>query len=920
MKSGKKWLSLVLAGMLLAQAAVLPVAQAAESPSSAQQYAQQVAYQTEAEGIVLLKNENNCLPLDGQKVNVFGVASVNAFYGGGGSGMIDSSNVTDFYTALEQAGISYNTELKSAYDQWDRKHPLNVEELLNAQDIFSLGTRLLFGGATRVEMPVDRLSDTLKENAEAFSDTAIFFYGRGGSEGSDMAEKDLQMTEDERALLDYVAQAYEHVIVVFNVANMPEMGWLEEYDSIEAALFVGLPGVAGMQAVADVLSGKVNPSGRLADTIAYRVADHPSSANFGDYTYSGTSNKYIEYQESIYIGYRYFETFAQDQVQYPFGYGLSYTDFQWDVCSITSDGDTVQAVVQVTNCGQRAGKDVVQVYFSAPYQTGGLEKSAIALAAYAKTKLLAPGESQTVTLTYDFDDMASYDEKKEQAWVLDAGDYIVSVRRNVRESVAEEHFTLEEPVIRRYDDATGAQIQNLFSDVAGGITYFSRSDPEGTYPQGPMTQMTDAIRNADEEPAPKTEGTVPTTGAVYDTGVITLRDVYEDESLWNAFLDQLTVDEMIELVGNCGYQSPAIERLGIPATVDNDGPASIKGKNGFFASESSLAFPTETIIACTFNDALAQEMGSAVGKCAAELGTHVWYAPAANLHRNPMGGRNFEYYSEDPLLSGKMAAAVIRGAQSENLVVTLKHFALNDQETNRYGVFTWCNEQAMRELYLKPFEIAVKEADASGMMSGLNRIGTDWCGGSYALLTQLLREEWGFEGIVVTDFYLNFTGKGYMNPNLAVYAGNDELLCMLWSVRKIVLEPSMKQAYERDPIGYGEALRRCAKNICMVKMRTNAFLEADSDITEPSQPVTEAPEQTGQAPSETVTQPNGQDGGQAVEPSTEMPEASEPGSTEAENPLTGDARSLLLLAVPASALAVLVLARPIRRRKARGDR
>ena len=822
MKTGKKLFSLVLAGALFLQVG-LPAAQAAGEQSQAQQYAQQIAYQTEAEGIVLLKNKNNCLPLEGKQVNVFGAASVKPYYGGGGSGQIDSSDVTDFYTALEQAGVAYNTELKSAYTRWSQMHSLNLKEILGAKDFFSFGTKLLFGSVAKVEMPVNRMTAKVKRNAKKYSDTAIFYYGRSGSEGADLTEENLRLTKEERAVLDYVTREYRHVIVVFNVANMPEMGWLEEYDTIDAALMIGIPGTVGMQAVADVLAGKVNPSGRLTDTIAYQVEDHPSSANFGNYRYPGTLKTYIEYQESIYVGYRYFETFAPEKVQYPFGYGLSYTDFRWDVHSISTDGETVKAEVQVTNCGQRAGKDVVQVYFSAPYQKGGLEKSAICLAGYAKTELLAPGASQTVTVQFDFSDMASYGEK-EQAWVLEAGDYTVSVRRNVRQSVAEEQLPLAERKVLRYDDKTGAPIQNLFSDVNGEITYFSRSNPEATYPQGPMTKLTDAVRNADTEPAPKTEGTVPTTGAVYETGTITLQDVYRDESLWDAFLDQFTLDEMINLVGDCGYHTRAIDRLGIPATVDNDGPASIKGKNGFFASEESIAFPTETIIACTYNDSLAQQMGVAIGKSAAELGTHVWYAPAANLHRNPLGGRNFEYYSEDPLLSGKMAAAVTRGAQSENVVVTIKHFALNDQETNRFGVFTWCNEQAMRELYLKPFEIAVKEGEAYGIMSSLNRIGAQWCGGSYALLTQLLREEWGFDGMVITDAYMKLTGTGYMNPNLAVYAGNDELLCMVWPLRKLPLVASMKRAYRNDPIGYGEALRKCVKNICVAKMRTNAFL------------------------------------------------------------------------------------------------
>lgn len=604
-----------------------------------------------------------------------------------------------------------------------------------------------------------------------------------------------------------------------------EMGWLDEYESVKAAAMVWIPGEFGMTAVARMLKGTVNPSGRLADTAAYSVSDHPSNECFGDHEYDN-KDKFIEYLEGIYVGYRYFETFAKDKVQYPFGYGLSYTQFEKELVSRSVSGGKITLGVKVTNTGRRSGKDTVQVYYSPPYTPGGIEKSAICLAGYTKTGMLEPGASETVTVTYSINDMASYDYKSAEAWVLEKGDYKIILGENVREHIDSFTYTVPEDVIIKADSATGNGIKNLFADVYSGFPILSRADAAGTYPKPRELTADEKIKKVDKNPEPVTVGEAPVIGAKYDE-VITLQQVYEDETLWDAFLDQLTLDEMAKLVTHSGYQTYGVERLGIPATMDNDGPSCVKGRNGIVYTDCGTAYPCETAIACTFNDELAAEMGRSIGVEARDIGTDIWYAPGVNIHRNPRGGRNFEYFSEDPLLSGKMASAVIGGAQSEGLVVTIKHFALNDQETNRNGVFTWADEQTMREIYLKAFEIPIKETKCGGVMSAFNRLGTVWCGAKSALLKDLLRTEWGFDGFVVSDYSWNFTGAGYMSPVLAVYNGNDTMLTGIWLVNMPSHIAAVKLAYARDPIGFGAALREACKNICKAKMKTKAFLTPD---------------------------------------------------------------------------------------------
>ncbi len=784
----------------------------------------EIANKIESEGVVLLKNEEDVLPLKTKKVNVFGASSCSiAFAGAAGSGAVRSSDAVGFYDALSNAGIEYNKDIYNKYANFT----LTKFDAGFLSYVITVLKQFFGGGQS--EMPINRISQSLFDKAAEYSDTAIIVIGRVGTEMKDLSVETLNLTKEEKQMIEKVCSVFSDVIVVFNISNIMDMSWLEDYDNIKAAMIMWLPGEVATDSVGKILTGEVNPSGKLVDTVSYDIEDHPASENFGNYMYKnivGIPKYFVNYSEGIYVGYRYFETFAPEKVQYPFGYGLSYTEFDWDVKNYKYNSDEITVKVKVENTGDVAGKDVVQIYFSAPYYENGIEKSAIELAAYGKTKLLAPGESDILEISFDIADMASYDAEKEEAWVLDKGEYKIRIAHDIRTFEETFIYNVKEKIVYKTDDNSGNEIRNLFEQAEGDLTYLSRSDAKGTYPASPTNyKAPDEVKNSDKRPDPITEGEAPKTGVKHPDGVITLEDVAKDESLWDAFLDQLTVDEMITLITDCGYETAAIDRLGIPNTSDNDGPSCVKGEGGLLYSESGLAFPVSTVLACTWNDELAEEFGEIIGEEANQLGTHVWYAPGCNIHRSPQGGRNNEYYSEDPLLSGRMSAAVTRGAQSKGLVVTVKHFAANEQETNRQsnGLYTWLSEQSLREIYLEPFEISVKEGNAKGIMSAYNRIGSEWCGGSKALITDLLREEWGFDGFVITDASIDLTGEGYLDPALAVYARNSGILTMLYVVSAPQTILSLKLAYAKDPIGMGRAMRLCVYDICRMKMETNAF-------------------------------------------------------------------------------------------------
>ncbi len=788
----------------------------------------QLAVEIESEAIVLLKNEDNVLPLENKKVNVFGAASVVPLLGGAGSGAIVTHDPVYLYEAFDEAQIEYNTELQALYEKYcaSNEIPKTSNTILNNL------LQLVLAKNTLNELDPDKLTDEVMNNAKAFSDTAIIVIGRTSAENSDLTPEMLRLSDDEKAMVEKVAGTFSEVIVLFNIGNVMEMGFVDEYESIKAAAIMWIPGEFGMRAVGQMLKGDINPSGRLADTVAYSIYDYPSTENFGSYSYDNGEH-YVEYQEGIYVGYRYFETFAKEKVQYPFGYGLSYTSFEKELVSYSTDNGKITAEVKVTNTGDRAGKDTVQLYYSAPYY-GTIEKSVINLGGFAKTKLLTPSESETVTIEFDIDSMASYDMNAE-CWVLEKGDYTIILGENVREHIDSFTYTLEEDSVIKNDNVTGTEIKNLFDDAYNGFTVLSRKDAVSTYPQARTLVATDKVKNPDEHPDPVKEGTAPKMGVTYDETIM-LQDVYENPELMDKFLDQLTLDEMTHLVTHSGYMTYGIDRLGVPKTWDNDGPSCVKGTHGITYSDCGTAYPCETAIACTWNKDLAYRMGDSVGQEARSIGTDIWYAPGVNIHRNPMGGRNFEYFSEDPVISGVMATEIINGAWNQGLVTTIKHFALNDQETNRTGVFTWADEQTLREIYLKAFEIPVKNSECHGVMSAYNRVGTDWAGACSELLVDLLRTEWGYDGYVISDYSNNFIGRGYMDPALAVYNGNDTILSGVWFLNMTSHISLVKATYNADPVGFGTALREACRNVLEAKMKTRAFLEpgnpaADAELT-----------------------------------------------------------------------------------------
>lgn len=787
----------------------------------ARENGEKIAAEISDEGIVLLQNDDAFLPLQDRSLNVFGLAAHNIRYGGGGSGTADQSRAVNLFQGLSNSGIQYNEELFNFYET----HPDNPSNNASTGLMQVIGSRLKMGNETD-EPAIDYLTDDMIAQAKQFSNNALIVLGSEGVEALDFSHEDLQLTKNKHDLLKRVCENFDNVIIIVNAGNVIELGFLEEYDSIKAAIWIGTPGPYGCNSLGKVLTGEVNPSGRLTDTYAYNVGSAPASVNFGDFPYSNIDGMaFTNYNEGIYVGYRYYETYYMDDeagynkaVQFPFGYGLSYTEFEWEVADSQFDGETIRVDINVTNTGDVPGKDVVQVYYSAPYSPGGIEKSAVELGGYAKTSLLQPGQSEVVTVEFSTRDMASYDMHTNQAYVLDAGEYDIRISRNVHEVVESVPYEIEEGVIYKTDDVTGTDIQNQFDYADGDLTYLSRNDWNGTYPdnsnlsyEAPQS-VVDSYNNF-RNPA-KDEGEAPITGADNGIKLEDLKGLPHDDPKWQLFLDQFTVEEMKDLVLTGAYGTVPIDRLGIPKMVNLDGPAGI---NSFFSALTAASYPTEVVIAATWNDELAYKMGEAIGREANAYGVQGWYAPGMNIHRTPQGGRNFEYFSEDPLLSGKVSAAITRGAQSHDIIVFMKHFAMNDQETNaRSGVFIWSNEQAIREIYLRPFEITVKEGKVTGAMSSFAHIGYKWSGANAELLINVLRHEWGFNGLVVTDA----VQAKFMDVNLAMRYGNDLMLDPIPTVNKRYF----KKFYKADPVGVTKALRECTHNICYAMVNyTNLF-------------------------------------------------------------------------------------------------
>lgn len=777
--------------------------------------AAEVAEEIMEDGIVLLKNES-LLPLnETKKLNIFGWESINPAYGGAGSGGInDLYDIVSLNQGLENAGFSINQELVDFYNNYGADNP---EMSIQKQSW------------TLPEPPVDTYSDELIKSAKEYSDVAVVVLSRKAGEGHNDIPMDvrkaaydnnsdeyddfpegehyLQLSQTERDMVDMVCSNFDNVIVVYNGANQFELGFADEYPQIKSVVWCPGTGNVGFNALGKVFSGEVNPSGKTPDTFIYDMTTAPwwNNAEKTEYTNladmavegmnAGTAQVYApaftNYVEGIYVGYKYYETAAQEgaidydkTVQYPFGYGLSYTEFEQKMGELEEKDGQISVDVEVTNTGDVAGKDVVEVYYKPPYTNGGIEKSSANLIEFAKTDLLQPGESQTVTVTFSIEDMASYDENNAEAYVLEKGDYVISINSDSHTVLDQKTYTADKDVVykgenKRTSDDTAAT--NVFEDAKGDVTYLSRADHFANYEEAtaapasaelgePYVSEYHLNSNFDKTTYLNDEDVMPTTGADNGLTLADMRDADYDDPRWEKLLDQLTVDEMANMIAMAGYQTAAMDSVGKVATLDFDGPAAI---NNNFTGVGSIGFPIEVVVASTWNKGLAQAWGECMGKISQEMGAEGWYAPGMNTHRTAFGARNYEYFSEDGVLAGNMGAKAVEGARKYGVYSYIKHFAL--YEGNAKMVSVWSNEQAIREIYLKPFEISVKQGGANAVMVSWSFLGDKWTGESSNLMNTVLRDEWGFRGMALTDFFRN-NGHGFMNADAALANGVDAML------------------------------------------------------------------------------------------------------------------------------------------------
>lgn len=808
------------------------------------------------EGIVLLKNDGT-LPLAADSnLNVFGWASTNPCYGGTGSGALsDAYPTVSLLQGLEDAGFNLNTELSDFYTAYRADRP---EVGMWAQDW------------TLPEPTADSYTDEMMANAKEFSDTAMVVITRVGGEGADLptdvskvtytdnsteykdfeaGEHYLQLDRTERDMLDLVCSNFDNVIVVYNGANAMELGFINEYSQIKSAIWCPGTGQSGFEALGEIVAGTVNPSGKTSDTFVADLTATPTWNNFGYFKYDNmdeyayTSNNFktgeeetalpsfVNYVDGIYVGYRFYETAAaeglinyDDTVVYPFGYGLSYTTFTQEMGAISEDNGTISFDVTVTNTGDVAGKDVVEVYYNPPYTNGGIEKASANLIQFEKTEVLQPGDSQTITVSFDAEDMASYDTYGAGCYVLEAGDYQISINSDSHNVIDSQTYTVASTVTYdesnpRSTDETAAV--NEFAYAEGDVTYLSRADGFANYADATAApasmSMSDEAKatflnnsNYNPEDYNNDSDEMPTTGAKNGIKLADLRGVDYDDAQWDSLLDELTISDMDTMIAIGGYQTSAASSVGKIMTVDCDGPASI---NNNFTGIGSVGFPSAVMIASTWNKNLALKFGESIGKMADEMEVSGWYAPAMNTHRSAFAGRNFEYYSEDGVLSGYMATNAILGAEEYGVYAYMKHFALNDQETNRTEMlWTWANEQSIREIYLKPFEMSVKEGGAKAVMSSFNYIGTQWAGGSSALCNTVLRDEWGFRGFVLTDY---FGVYGYMDSDMGIRGGTD---CML-----VAYDTETNHVTDTTSATGVLAMRQACKNIMYTVVNSRAY-------------------------------------------------------------------------------------------------
>ena len=844
--------------------------------------AQEVNLKLAEEGFVLLKNENAALPMNkGTRISVFSKNSVNLSYGGSGSGGFDTSNNKNLYESLNDAGFVTNPTLKRFYES-SQSGPVRTA---NSSDLDNGDNQKI----ATAETPQSKYADAVKNSYADYSEAALVVITRIGGEGFDLPRYQgdsegavspdshyLELDQNEIDLLTAVTDGtFKRVVVVFNTPSSFEATFLKDSayaafaDKIDAAVWIGFTGSNGITALGEILNGDVNPSGRLVDTWAADFTKNPSFVNFGTGCLPDTTDKYdggmyysVDYEEGIYVGYRYYETRGETDgedwynanVVYPFGYGLSYTTFDWTVGNASASeialDTTITVPVTVKNTGSAAGKDVVQLYASAPYALGGIEKAHKVLVGFAKTKLLQPGESETVTVSFDPYSAASYDYRDANSngfsgYELEAGEYTLYVSRNAHESEKAIALNLAADVQIGSDPTTDSEVVNRYTDSENFLdsdwqldAMLSRADWEGTWPT-PQTAQQHAGTDRLYEEIRSEEHNNPTDfdSEEYpwfgEEPTLTLRDLlpsaeaegYEpvvsyDDERWEELMMGCDEEEMIALINNGAYHTLAMESVGLPATIHGDGPS---GFTCFMSKEQvngTCQYVSEPVMASTWNINLMNELGEAIGeegtigdKATGQPYSSI-YAPGVNIHRSPFGGRCSEYFSEDPFISGMMGAAEVQGIQSRGVLPTVKHFVANEQETHRSigGDLSWLSEQALREIYLKPFEYTVKLGETRGIMTSFNRIGTRWTGGDYRLLTEILRNEWGFNGLVICDFN---TIPQYMIPRMMFYAGG--------SLDLATQQSAMWTDCDTSDAGDAIVLMRAVKDVMYALVNSNAM-------------------------------------------------------------------------------------------------
>ncbi len=869
-------------------------------------YEEKLCATIEAEGAALLKNDNQALPLaKGEKVSLFAHGSVDLMYGGTGSGAVDTKSAPSLKDALTENGIEVNEKLWDFYssdemmEKYSRKTPEAIADKLEANTQYGVN-----------EAPWSEVEKAASDSFADYGDAAIVVLSRSGGEGADLPSGEngtdadyisgmegdgnyLALSQEEKDLLAGLKAlkdkgTFKSIIVLLNSSNAIELDFLNpeicgvDY-GVDSCMWIGDVGQAGINGAGQLLSGAVSPSGSIVDTFCYDNLTNPAMYNFYSQEYpnaeeyklntdgSDVQGMYSVYQEGIYLGYRYYETRYEDAVMgtgnagsydydqtvaYPFGYGLSYTDFAYSDFSVAETDDGFDVTVTVKNTGDTySGKKSVQVYFQSPYtdydKENGIEKASAELCGFAKTKELAPGASEKVTIHVDKKELRTYDSNNAKTYILDAGNYYFTVAEGAHEAVnnilAAKGFTPEnaknmdeagnaaltykwnnaklDTTTFAKSEATGTEITNLFdeadpnksSDAPGEVTWLSRSDWEGTFPTKPVElKVNDKLAESlvftryDGSLADSVE--MPTMGADNGLALASLIGADYDDPKWDDLLDQLTFEEMVNTITLGFHNTAAVPSIGKTATKDENGPQGLTA--ALTGGKSAMCYTSEDVMAATFNKELMEDVGRCIGEDCLAMGYSGLYGPGVNMHRTAYSGRNFEYYSEDPFISGEICAAEVQGIQSKGVYVYLKHVALNDSESSRRGVNTWLNEQSAREIYLEVADKAIVDGGAWCTMNGFNRWGSTWCGSYEALQTDYLRGELGMRGMSITDY----SGSSkYMDMCDGLIAGTD-----IWDSPDQTIHTKNAQKYEKDAYIVTE-MREAMHNILYTVVNSNAM-------------------------------------------------------------------------------------------------